>query len=283
MSAHRAAEVLRKIYSAEKETEQLISRQHPVRKLWVKASAVAAILMIVATSWWLWYGHSTHTTINRPETSVQTPLVQEEKKFIHLPDGSTVLLNKNSHLDYPDVFGNRREVSLTGEAYFDIQHDATKPFIVHIGKVNVTVLGTAFNVRADEAGKVVVTVTRGRVRVADSTRILGVLVPNEQITVNTVTASFAQTQVNAATVIAWKKQYLVLDNISLEEAAVLIGDKYHVNIILSNEKMKSCRISATFLNNESLEQVLTVVSGVVNATYTLQPNDQVILKGEGCN
>jgi ferric-dicitrate binding protein FerR (iron transport regulator) len=154
---------------------------------------------------------------------------------------------------------------------------------VHIGKVNVTVLGTAFNVRADEAGKVVVTVTRGRVRVADSTRILGVLVPNEQITVNTVTASFAQTQVNAATVIAWKKQYLVLDNISLEEAAVLIGDKYHVNIILSNEKMKSCRISATFLNNESLEQVLTVVSGVVNATYTLQPNDQVILKGEGCN
>ena len=113
-------------------------------------------------------------------------------------------------------------------------------------------------------------------------KTFGVIVPNESIAVNTEINSFKLERVNADEALSWKKQYLVLDDISLEEAAVLIGNRYHVNISFSKEALENCRISATFLNNENLEQVLTVVTGVVDADYTLQPNDEVIISGEGC-
>jgi ferric-dicitrate binding protein FerR (iron transport regulator) len=109
------------------------------------------------------------------------------------------------------------------------------------------------------------------------------VVPNESIAVNTENDTYRQQKVDATQVVGWKEQYLVLDNLSLEEAAVLINNKYHINISFASENVKYCRISATFLNNESLEQVLSVVTGVVNAAYTIQPNDQVIISGSGCN
>src|SRR5690606_22184900 len=71
------------------------------------------------------------------------------KQFLHLPAGSTVILNKNSELGYDDDFGTEiREVRLTGEAFFDVEHDPDHPFIVKTGDVNTRVLGTAFNVTA---------------------------------------------------------------------------------------------------------------------------------------
>src|SRR5690606_2603405 len=70
-------------------------------------------------------------------------------QLLLLPDGSTVLLNNNSSLDFPQQFtGDTREVILKGEAYFDIKPDASRPFIIHTGKVKTRVLGTAFNIRA---------------------------------------------------------------------------------------------------------------------------------------
>ena len=206
------------------------------------------------------------------------------KRYIRLQDGSTVLLNEGSQLDYPAGFANnKREVTLSGEAYFDIRPDAKRPFIVHTGKINTTVLGTAFNIKAyPEQKQITVTVTRGKVKVGDNKKTFGVIVPNESIAVNTEINSFRLERVNADEALTWKKQYLVLDDISLEEAAVLIGNRYHVNISFSKEALENCRISATFLNNENLEQVLTVVTGVVDADYTLQPNDEVIISGEGC-
>ncbi|HKZ68194.1 MAG TPA: FecR domain-containing protein, partial [Chitinophagaceae bacterium] len=219
------------------------------------------------------------------EKKVLEPASQTNgKRYIRLQDGSTALLNEGSQLDYPSDFANdKREVTLTGEAYFDIRPDTKRPFIVHTGKINTTVLGTAFNIKAyPEQKQITVTVTRGKVKVGDNKKTFGVIVPNESIAVNTEISSFRLERVNAEEALGWKKQYLVLDDISLEEAAVLIGNRYHVNISFSKKVLENCRISATFLNNENLEQVLTVVTGVVDADYTLQPNDEVIISGDGC-
>lgn len=68
---------------------------------------------------------------------------------MRLPDGSTVLLNEGSELSYSTSFGKQaREVTLTGEGYFDVQHNLSKPFKVLTGNVTTTVLGTAFNIKA---------------------------------------------------------------------------------------------------------------------------------------
>jgi transmembrane sensor len=283
---NRAQALLHSILNAEKHTAKLIPATRRPQKYWLIGIA-AVITGMVIMAWWLWPAKkvSIATPDQKESLSLQPARDSKGKKYIRLQDGSTVLLNEGSRLEYPDTFGaGSREVTLTGEGYFDIKHDSARPFIVHTGKVSTTVLGTAFNVRAYPDQKAVtVTVTRGKVKVSGSTKTFGVITPNESIAVNTENGTWIQETVNAEQVVEWKKEYLVLDNISLGEAAILIGSRYHVNISFSNEQLRQCSISATFLNNESIEQVLTVVTGVMNATYTMQPNDQVIIRGKGCD
>ncbi|CAN5652092.1 hypothetical protein BH11BAC3_BH11BAC3_25430 [soil metagenome] len=255
------------------------------RKKWKWMAAAAVGVLLLSTAGWLIINKKTTGPELALEAPKPVPDTKKNKKYIHLADGSTVLLNEGSQLEYPDKFvGKTREVTLTGEGYFDIYHDESMPFIVHTGKVSTTVLGTAFNIKAYPGQKeIMVTVTRGKVKVSNDENTLGVITPNESISVNTSTLSFHQQKVNAEEEVAWKKQYLVLDDISLGDAAVLIDARYHVSISFSKEALKTCRISATFLDNETLEQVLSVVTGVVNARYVSQPNDQIIISGEGCN
>ena len=282
----RAQELLDRILNSEKQTAKLIPLMKPERKYRRWYAVAAAVLIVALAIWGLMPGKKelgTRLAKNNIKT-LQPVADSKEKKYVRLQDGSTVLLNEGSHLEYPDTFSaDTREITLTGEAYFDIRHDATRPFIVHTGNVSTTVLGTAFNIKAYPGQKeVTVTVTRGKVKVSDDKKTIGVITPNESIAVNLGNKSYKQEKVNAEEVVEWKKQYLVLDDISLEDAAVLIDSKYHVNISFSKEALKQCRISATFLDNENLEQVLTVVTSVVDAAYTIQPNDQVIIRGEGC-
>ena len=285
LDLNRAQDIVYRILNSEKQTAKLIPVSKPVRRYrhWYVAAAVLVILTLAI--WNLVASRNPEPPVAKTENKVLEPAVETNgKRYIRLQDGSTVLLNEGSQLDYPaDFTTDKREVTLTGEAYFDISSDAKRPFIVHTGKVTTTVLGTAFNIKAyPEQKQITVTVTRGKVKVGDNKKIFGIIIPNESIAVNTEINTYKLERVNAEDAVHWKKQYLVLDDISLEEAAVLIGNKYHVKISFSNEDLKNCRISATFLNNESLEQVLTVVTGVVNAGYSLQPNDQVIFSGDGC-
>ena len=280
----RSRAILYKIFSAEKNTERLIpvSPRIYISKKWSLAASFFAIAIVGCLLLWR-SGLSSGTPVAQNNDKKENSFPQRgQGKYIRLPDGSTVLLNKNSDLDYPESFnGKTREVTLIGEGYFDIVHNPAKPFIVHTGKVETTVLGTAFNVMAyPEQKEITVTVTRGKVKVGDGERLYGILLPNEQIAVSTKEYKILQTHVDADQAMVWKKQYLVFDNLSLAEAATLIDNKYHVNIVFADEKLKEARISATFLDNEDLEQVLNVITGVVNAKYTRQPNDQVILKSE---
>jgi transmembrane sensor len=283
---NRARELLDRILNTEMHTAKLIPVSEPVKRYRRWYAAVAAVVLIASAIWIAWPGKNAdpQQLAKNDKKSPQTDRGAKAEKYVRLQDGSTVLLNEGSHLEYPDTFTDgTREVTLYGEAYFDIRHDAVRPFIVHTGNVSTTVLGTAFNIKAYPGQKeVTVTVTRGKVKVSANTKIIGVITPNERIAVNLDDKSFKQEKVNAADAVKWKKQYLVLDDISLEDAIVLIDNKYHVNTFFSNEALKQCRISATFVNNENLEQVLSVVTSVVDAGYTIQPNDQVIISGEGC-
>jgi ferric-dicitrate binding protein FerR (iron transport regulator) len=277
-AAHR---VLYNILSSEERTARLIPPARPLipLRIWVPAAAILLLL----TGWWLWPS-STPNPLARTELKASTPSDTGKGKYVRLPDGSTVLLNGNSKLEYGAGFNkDKREVTLTGEGYFDIHNDDKKPFIVHARGVSTTVLGTAFNIRAWPGQlDVVVTVTRGKVKVSDKARSYGILLSNQQLAVNTETNDFSNTRVDARTVTAWKNDYLVLDDISMAGAARLIEDKYHVHVVLASDKLKDCHVAATFLAHESLEQVLKVVSAIVGGAYTIQPNDQVIISGN-CN
>lgn len=282
ISVEEAHRVLYNILSSEERTARLIPSARSVIpfRIWVPA---AAILLIIG-AWWLWPSPVSRRPATVAEVKAAASSDTVKGKYVRLPDGSTVLLNGESKLEYGVEFNrNTREVTLTGEGYFDIHSDDRRPFIVHSRGVSTTVLGTAFNIRAwPGQAEVVVTVTRGKVKVSDKARTYGVLLSNQQLAVNTKTSDYSSLQVDARAVVIWKNDYLILDDISMAEATRLIEDKYHVHVVLASDKLKDCHVAATFLAHESLEQVLKVVSAIVDGSYTIQPNEQVLISGS-CN
>jgi transmembrane sensor len=283
MDPRKARKMLKGILATANEPEKLVPMR-PATGNWRWVAAAAVLVIAVSSGWWIFKAGPAPPQVIALQEKKQESAVFTGKQFLRLPDGSTVLLNEDSELSYSTSFGKQtREVTLTGEGYFDVQHDPSKPFQVLTGKVTTTVLGTAFNVKAYPGQQQIkVTVTRGKVQVADDQRTFGIITPDQQIAVNTLTNDFVQTNLKAEKAEAWQSQYLILDNVSLEEAAKTVAEKYNIKIILASDDLKKCRITATFLDGENIDQVLTVVSGVVQATYSKQPEGTVIIDGKGC-
>lgn len=273
----KAEEIIKKVVSTK-------SGKIKVMKPWRWAAAATVLFATASLVWWVSQEDKISTEVIADQPVKIEPAVFEGKRFVRLPDGSTVLMNENSRLSYTESFGETaREVRFIGEGYFDIKHDPSKPFKVFTEKVTTTVLGTAFNIKAYPGEKEIkVTVTRGKVQVGNELRVFGVITPNQQIAVNTTTYDFVQTNLKAETATAWKSKYLVLDDVSMEAAAAIIGEKYDVKITFGNEAIKNCPISATFLNGEDLNQILTVITGVVQQEYQTLPDGNIEITGNGC-
>lgn len=263
-----------------------IGRRLPVRnknpRIWM--AVAASLALIVAAGFWLKQPGEQRARPSELAKVKQEYPKDTAHKWVKLPDGSSVQLNRGSYLEYADSFEGKaiREVRLIGEGYFDIKHDAKHPFIIHTGKIKTTVLGTAFNISAYKANQAVtVTVTRGKVKVEDEKRILAVLTPDQQLAWDVKRPEPVKVKVNAEIVTEWKKQDLIMDDITLEDAAGMIEERYGVKIRFSNDKVKGCRFTAAFLNRNDITQVLKVIGDITGATLTLK-NNLVTIGGPGC-
>jgi transmembrane sensor len=257
--------------------------QLPQRKrfLWRGAAAAAAVLVISSVLYLEW--PALQNRLHPVQlTTLQVPANQ--KKEIILADGSQVWVNTGSEIKYPKVFnGKVREVYLSGEAFFDIAHDASKPFIIHTGKVVTTVLGTAFNIREDKGKNTIeVTVTRGKVSVANGKKLLGVLTPNQQISFNTLKEEAVKGTVDANLVIAWQQSELHFDDVSFADAVSQLQQRFNVKISFGNDKLKNCRFTGTSLNGEKLDKILKVICAFNNATYQTKSDGSILIDGAGC-
>ena len=194
-----------------------------------------------------------------------------QNNLIQLPDGSTVMVMKNSKLVYSSTYNTmgRRDVYLEGQAYFDVKHSKQCPFIVHTGDVVTTVLGTAFNIEAIKgANRIVVTVTRGKVSVGNKQHLFGTITPNQQLVCNIGKALPVIQKVDAETCLAWKKQDLLFDDVAMGEAAKLLEERFKVNIVFLDKRLMTNRFTTTFPHDESLKSILEVFCEVNNAVYT---------------
>jgi ferric-dicitrate binding protein FerR (iron transport regulator) len=209
---------------------------------------------------------------------------REGKKVIHLPDGSIVILNKSSTVEYRSAgIGGTREVVLNGEAYFDIVHRREQPFLVHTGKIVTRVLGTTFNIKAYSTGKSIeVTVDHGKVQVLNGGASMGLLSDKQQIRYD-LGREICQTQrVNLRPVMAWKPVEISFDDITMAEAARRIGERFKVGFNFVNPGLKECRITATFYMEDDLDEIMTVICGVNQSRFVIDGN-MVKVDGKGCN
>ncbi|MET0393299.1 MAG: FecR domain-containing protein [Chitinophagaceae bacterium] len=157
-----------------------------------------------------------------------------------LADGSHVWLNAGSSVTYPIAFaGNERRLIITGEAYFEVAHDKTKPFKVSKGGLTVEVLGTHFNVNAyDEEETLKVTLLEGAVKVQSAAAAAQpvVLAPGQQARVNAAGSSVTLiNNVDTDQVMAWKNGFFGFTNADLPAMMRQIGRWYDVDVVFEGK------------------------------------------------
>ena len=177
-----------------------------------------------------------------------------------LPDNSVVWLNSGSTLSYPTQFtAGKRNVNLTGEAFFEVQSYENHPFEVNTDNgVRILAKGTSFNVNAYPEDQETETVLQeGVVDVFYNGKTL-TMSPNEIAIINKTSDTWKRSRINIDEKIGWKDGLLIFRNTPLDEVFKRISRRYNVEIILHKESDVNYNIRATF-SNETLPQVLDIL------------------------
>ena len=236
---------------------------------------IAAILVVLFGLWFV-----AAKQFITPQNDVLTFKSGSQSIEKILPDGTKILLSKNSEITYPKTFeGYTREINLTGEGFFDVHHDVAHPFIIHTQGTDVRVLGTSFNVRAYNA-QVQVLVKTGKVQFSKNNKQV-ILTKGQKgeilANVDTIIKSeFSEVK----TVVKDKSNSFVFNKMSLGEVAKNLSERFDRDIKFSENKIKNCQLTATF-EHESLENIIAVIAETFNLKVDNQA-DTIILSGAGC-
>ena len=202
--------------------------------------------------------------------SGQNPLVDT------LPDGSVITLNKKSIVTYPSKFkGNKRAIALKGEAFFNVAPDKKKPFVVSVNDVQVTVVGTSFNIKS-ENGNTEVVVESGIVQVTKSGKTVE-LIAGEKIVISTDDSSAIKEAVSDKLYNYYRTKEFVCDDTPLWKLVQVLNEAYDADIVIGRKELSDKKLTTTF-NNESLDQVLEVIKLTFDITVIKKEDGQIILQ-----
>lgn len=260
---------------------QSIQLHHKRKRVrWFMAAASIIVLFTISTLFYTRW--SVISNLITPVATIQKQSPNGQVTFFILDDGTKIWLNSNSKLSYPEKFkGEQREVSLIGEAYFEVVH-TDKPFIIHTGDIKTHVLGTSFDISAYQNEKNIrVTVLTGKVGVTTTNHVQTMyLIPNQQAIFNKEQQTLTQYNVAAEKEIVWRNnRTLIYKGERLEKVLDEIRNRYNINI-KADKKLLNCTISADFVN-KSTEEVMKILAEIINGSC-VQKNGQYILTGVGC-
>ncbi len=286
------------------------TRKHTI--LSVKNLMMAASLLLIAGCGAFFYfqfnGNYKHKAFAAKETENQVSTQRGSRTKIVLPDGTKVWLNASSKLIYANDFNDAptREVSLSGEAFFEVVHDADHPFVIHTSGMDIRDIGTAFDVKAyPEDETVEATLISGAIEII-SRRDPGrkiLLKPNERIIIpvenkvenkreeitrrQTPDSSDEATLYSITTVkkdqngllpqTSWVQNKLVFDDESFEDLAPKMEKWYNINIHFKEEAMRQIRFSGV-IEKETIDQALKAMQLSYPFRYSINGNDIWISK-----
>lgn len=236
-------------------------------------AAAASLILLIACGWWTYSYYS-----NLP-LKIST---LAEVRTIDLPDRSKVTLNRYTTLTCPRRFnGKRREVNLSGEAYFEVSKDAAHPFIVHTSDMDVRVLGTHFNVNAYPDGQNIrTTLLEGKVEVKiPHSSLSAILLPGQRATLQLRKKELQkETLSDLSSAITWMDNLLIFRQTPLSEIAERLSQLYRKEIVISDEGLRNYRISAQFSTESSLEEILALLTDLGKFRYNIDNNRIIIQK-----
>lgn len=243
---------------------QNVAELKPGKYAWL--GRVAAFLAIIVTAFAGYYLFNTKNQ-NLPTLTAEAGGKRIE---LSLKDGSHVGIEPQGALVYPVAFAKDiRQVTLVGDGSFDVNHEPSRPFYVHMGQLHIKVLGTSFAVNRDKKA-VTVTVSKGLVAFYNDKDTL--LIPagnigkyindDKKFVLSPIVGTF------------------LFNNTPMHEVAAQLSAHFKVDIRFNNAAFKDCRLSAGF-ENQTLKEILTEISATFNTEYKTEGN-VVQLSGNAC-
>lgn len=223
--------------------------------------SIAASVVFFVTAWTAYFFWNSILDVIDPIAEIKITASPFEIRKVILPDSSVAIVNGGSSIQYPERFrGERREVCVNGETFFDVRKDPAHPFRIRTRELNVQVLGTSFVVTDYGRDSVVKVVVRsGRVSVSSSDNDLGILVPYQNIQYNKATREFDVRQGVEAD-IHWTRNQLSFRETKLKDVFDLIARSHRVVINAEDPKMLLRTFTGSFEQADTPGEMLKIIS-----------------------
>lgn len=253
---------------------QIVSKEDGAKVvLWPSFLKYAAAVILLGLIGSLWYFNN--------DQPIEERVVFRGESTI-LPDGSVVTLKEGASLASVDFRADERRVTLSGKAFFEIERDEAKPFVVITEDATITVLGTSFLVNKD-SDFTEVCVKTGLVAFSTNdpkkNNMSVNLQPGEMGVIGNNLQGIVKRKNNDKNFLAWKDGALSFERTRASEVVGILEDVYGKKFDLP-ENLTNCRLTAKF-KQKSLEEVIQIISVTFNWAYEIN-EDKVVLSGEGC-
>ena len=260
------------------------------KPLWQRASLwtglAASVLIAVFTYFYVPSNQDKPALVHGIETTNAAP----SRQLTILPDGTTVILEKNASIVIDADYGKKnRTVFLSGEAFFNVKRNTQKPFLIHSGELATEVLGTSFRIKPQPNNRTIeVIVKTGSVSVYttnknDHSKLDGVVVtPNQKAIYDAVAKTITSYIVDNPELVAASKAApdFHFEEIPAEDVFTAISKAYGIEILVANESIKECAFTGN-LTGMSLFNQLSAICDVIGAEYEIR-GTTVFISGQGC-
>lgn len=253
-----------------------------VSPVWKYVSIAVSFALLIVSSCFL-------AVFMQPEelAYMEMTAVPGSKVKVILPDSSTVWLNSNAKICYPHQFSSdRRVVEFTGEALFQVKKNSKAPFVVNAEGLRVQVLGTEFNIYAEPESNVIeTTLVNGSVALFgaknDTQKPDIILSPNQQALYNKRNGHIDVQNVRSSSYTSWVNGLFVFEKNSLEEIMISLERAFNVEIHIEHEALKKQRLTARFVHQETLDEILSILQ--ISAHYKYKKVKGAIYISEDVN
>lgn len=249
-------------------------RKSAVRQLWIRYTSAAAVAILIGFVGY-WMGGQQRIT----PVQYYSYITGNSISSFELPDGTEISLNKNSTLSYTSSYGeNNREVSLEGEGFFQVTKDQDRAFIVDLNGSKIAVLGTVFNVKNYETERTTTaTLLEGSIRFEMPDQQV-LLKPDQQLVFDKSTNQIDIEHVSTDLVTAWRSHLIKYKSTPFSEFLTMLAKQYEVEISLQDEMLGEQRVSGSFDDNLTVEQILDLMKKNLSFNWKKEGDTYVISK-----
>lgn len=233
-------------------------KRKPLLRVFVELSKIAAVVVVMLIAGIYFYTQKMNE-INLATNTIIVPVGQRAN--IQLPDGTNVWLNARTQMTYPAYFtGAKREIELNGEAYFEVSHDAEKPFVVHTKSFEVKVLGTKFNVKAyNDTEDFTTALMEGSVEVTNTMNKNNTirLLPDQKVDYRE--GRLFRSSIEDYDIYRWREGLMCFKDIQFIDLIRQFENSYGVSIIIENEKAKEKVFSGKLRISDGIDNALRIL------------------------